>query len=94
MYTCLVTPLTPASTSNRLPSGGNLGFGLSGQNPSCLGTLLGPAAHPSLGALRVHQLGLRPNKIVEEGGVSAMVTASHSLYSCLQANFHPLTPTL
>ena len=25
-YTYLVTSLTPASTSNRLPSGGNLGF--------------------------------------------------------------------
>ena len=68
-----------ASTSNRLPSGGNLGFGPSGQNPSCLGTLLEPAAHPSLGALRAIQLGLCPNKIVEEGGVCAMVTASHSL---------------
>ena len=66
-----------------------MGFGPSGQNPSCLGTLLGPAAHPSLGALRALQLGLRPNKIVEEGGVCAMVTASHSLCSCLQANFHP-----
>ena len=66
-----------------------MGFGPSGQNPSCLGTLLGPAAHPSLGALRALQLGLRPNKIVEEGGVCAMVTASHSTSSCLQANFHP-----
>ena len=63
--------------------------GISAQNPSCLGTILGPAAHPSLGALRALQLGLRPNKIVEEGGVCAMVTASHSLCSCLQANFHP-----
>ena len=34
-------------------------------------------------------LGLRPNKIVEEGGVCAMVTESHLLCSCLQANFHP-----
>ena len=49
-----------------------------GQNPSCLGTLLGPAAHPSLGALRALQLGLRPNKIVEEGGVCAMVKSSLS----------------
>merc|ERR1711895_94323 len=70
-------------------SGGNLGSGPPGQNPSCLGTLLGPAAHPSLGALRALQLGLRPNKIVEEGGVCAMVTASHSLCSCFQANFYP-----
>ena len=68
---------------------GNLGFRPKSQNPSCLGTLLGPAAHPSLGALRALQLGLRPNKIVEEGGVCAMVTASHSTSSCLQANFHP-----
>ena len=50
-----------------------MGFGPKGQNPSCLGTLLGPAAHPSLGALRALHLGLRPNKIVEEGGVCAMV---------------------
>ena len=48
-YTCLVTPLTPASTSNRLPSGGNLGFGPSGQNPSCLGTVSGPSAQPLRG---------------------------------------------
>ena len=33
MYTCLVTPLTPASTFNRLPSGG-------------LGTVSGPLAKP------------------------------------------------
>merc|ERR1712236_85059 len=44
---------------------------------------------PSPVALRALQLGLRPNKIVEEGGVCALVTASHSLCSCLQANFHP-----
>ena len=38
-----------------------------------LGTVLGPLAHPSMGALWALQLGLRPNKIVEEGGVCAMV---------------------
>ena len=42
-------------------SGGNLGFGP-------LGTVLGPSAHPSLGALRGVQLGLRLNNIVEGGG--------------------------
>ena len=54
----LYTPLPqPNHDSNCLPSRGNLGFGPSGQNPKCLGTLLGPAAYPL-------QLGLCPNKIV------------------------------
>ena len=55
-------------TLTACPAGATWVLG-SGQNPSCLGTLLGPVAHPSLGALRALQLGLRPNKIVEEGGV-------------------------
>ena len=38
--------------SNRLPSGGNLGWGPSGPNPSCLGTVIGPSAQPILGGLR------------------------------------------
>ena len=37
------------------------------------GTVLGPSAHPSLGALQALQLGLRPNKIVEGGWGSSRV---------------------
>ena len=39
-YTCLATPVTAASTSNHLPSGGNLGFGP---------TVIGPSTQPVLG---------------------------------------------
>ena len=77
MYTCLTMSLTCLTmTLTACPVGA-----------TWVGVLraFGPAP---VGGLRP-QGGLRPNKIVEEGGVCAMVTASHSLCSCLQANFHP-----